>query len=337
MQDFVQAPFELQFLFDDGHEHVDTDRDPHLSLHGVVGRAVESLDPQMLFDPLEEQLDLPAALVESRDRERRQREVVGQEHEPSFALHVVERDPPQRFGVEPRRLGAGQHDRLIAPQAGRLVDRPTRASRAVEVPLAARHEERGTGCKAMQAFEIDIASIHHVEGARFDRQFVEHGHSVHFPVGNMHKTRNVAAEVQERMQLDGSLAAAKLGPGEQAQAPVDRRGVERVDRLLKIDGQRFLFVQLPRPANQHLREIGIDSPIVGAIRIGQRAARNLATKTRVIQLRSQSAKAGLDVPQAFSKGKLREPQAQKLIATRKASLPMIASILADTSVELAPR
>jgi hypothetical protein len=35
-----------------------------LRFHGIVRRAVELFDPEMLLDPFEEQLDLPAALVE---------------------------------------------------------------------------------------------------------------------------------------------------------------------------------------------------------------------------------------------------------------------------------
>src|SRR4030067_2550525 len=71
LQNVVQAPFDPQFLFYDGHQHVDADRDPYLCLHGVVARTVESFDAQMLLDPLEEQLDLPTALGDPRERERR--------------------------------------------------------------------------------------------------------------------------------------------------------------------------------------------------------------------------------------------------------------------------
>jgi hypothetical protein len=38
-----------------------------LGLHGILGCAIESLDPEMLFDPLEEQLDLPTAAVQLYD------------------------------------------------------------------------------------------------------------------------------------------------------------------------------------------------------------------------------------------------------------------------------
>jgi hypothetical protein len=63
----------------DCHQHVNRDRDPDLSSHGVVRVAVKSRDPQVLLDPLEEQLDLPAFSVQLGDAKRREVEVVRDE------------------------------------------------------------------------------------------------------------------------------------------------------------------------------------------------------------------------------------------------------------------
>jgi hypothetical protein len=48
---------------------MDGDGDPDLDPHRVRGSAIEGFDAQMLFDPFEEQFDLPAAAVELRDRQ----------------------------------------------------------------------------------------------------------------------------------------------------------------------------------------------------------------------------------------------------------------------------
>ena len=64
-------------LLENGHEHVDRDRDPDLRLHRVGRDAEEGFDLQALLDPLEEELDLPSAAVEMKDRECREGEVVG--------------------------------------------------------------------------------------------------------------------------------------------------------------------------------------------------------------------------------------------------------------------
>jgi hypothetical protein len=225
---------------------------------------------------------------------------------------------------------------LIASQAGSFVHRAALAARAVEVPFAAGHKEGTALREAVEALEIDVAPVHHIEGARLDRQQVENRHVVHFSVGNMHETRNAAAQIEQRVQLDGSLLAAKLGPREQAQAEVDGRRVEGIDSLIQVHGERLANVQLAGSANQHLRKIGIDSPIVNAVGIGQRAPRNLAAKAGVVQFRSQGVETRLDVPQAFAKRKLRESQAQKLIATRETALTTMAVIPPDTGVEFVP-
>ena len=58
---------QVQPLFDDGDQHVSGDRSPCLCLYCVFGRSKERLDTQMLFDPFEEQLDLPALFVKCAD------------------------------------------------------------------------------------------------------------------------------------------------------------------------------------------------------------------------------------------------------------------------------
>jgi hypothetical protein len=52
-----------------------------LAFHRIFGSAVEGFDRQMLFDPLEEDFDLPAAFVEFRNCDGRQGKIVGQKDE----------------------------------------------------------------------------------------------------------------------------------------------------------------------------------------------------------------------------------------------------------------
>ncbi len=62
LQNLTHTPLTFQLLAHDGHQYVDTDRHPHLRLHRVLARAVETFDAQVLFDPLEEQFRLPAMM-----------------------------------------------------------------------------------------------------------------------------------------------------------------------------------------------------------------------------------------------------------------------------------
>ncbi len=65
----------MEPLLDDGNQHIHRDGGPDLGLHRILGGPVEGLDPQVLLDPLEEQLDLPPALVELGDGEGRERTI----------------------------------------------------------------------------------------------------------------------------------------------------------------------------------------------------------------------------------------------------------------------
>ena len=110
----VERCLQAQPLPDDRDQHVDRHRDPDLRLHGVLRGPVESLDAQVLLDPLEEQLHLPAALVESTDRQRRQRRLVGEEDQPLACLGIPEADPSQVLWVVAPRDVSVQRDGLIA-------------------------------------------------------------------------------------------------------------------------------------------------------------------------------------------------------------------------------
>ena len=135
LQNCVELRRKPQPLADNGDQQVSGHRDPHLGLHRVFGGAVERLDAQVLLDPLEEQLDLPAASIKIGDGLGRELEVVGQEHQSLVSFGIQVADAPQRRGVAldgvepPRRHG------LIALHSGLFVHRMRSIPAKPEVPL----------------------------------------------------------------------------------------------------------------------------------------------------------------------------------------------------------
>ncbi len=91
---------------------------------------------------------------------------------------------------------AGQHDGLVADQTGGTVDGTRIAAAGLHIPLRARNEETSGIIEPPQAFEIDIASIHHIESARFGHQMIEDFYVMHFAVADEDKRRNVAAQIE---------------------------------------------------------------------------------------------------------------------------------------------
>ena len=97
MQHLVKALFQAVFLFRDGDQQIRADRRPDLAADGILGTTVKIPDAQVLFDPFEEQFDLPAPSVKIANHLGLQLEVIGQEYQGAFALRVAEVNPSQRL------------------------------------------------------------------------------------------------------------------------------------------------------------------------------------------------------------------------------------------------
>ena len=59
----------MKLLFDNGNQHVSGEGASDLRIHRIFADVDETLDAQILLDPLEEQFDLPAALVKRGNRQ----------------------------------------------------------------------------------------------------------------------------------------------------------------------------------------------------------------------------------------------------------------------------
>ena len=61
LQNCVKRLLEPELFFEDCDQDINGNGDPNLSLNAVGRGAEEPFDAQVLFDPFEEQLDLPSA------------------------------------------------------------------------------------------------------------------------------------------------------------------------------------------------------------------------------------------------------------------------------------
>ena len=334
LQDFVQRMLHIQLLTNDRHEDVNADRNPDLGLHRVRRRPIKRLDPQMLLDPAKEQFDLPTTSVNVRNCQCGQVEVVAQEHQPSARLGIAEDHSTQGIGVEFRCLGTAENDRLIAAHSGRLVHTSGRSPAEVEVAFGTSHEECETQLQAMEATKVEIRSVHHIEGTGFDRQDVEAGDIVGLAMSNPHETRDISTQVDERVKFDRGLVASELGPGEQLQAEIDRRGVQRVGGMLQLNAEVVGLIQSPRLGDQNLSEVGVDPPVSMLVGIGQSAPSDDAAKAGVVEFFLKGVETSFDVSKALAVGQLSEGHAEKLIEAREVASPSVATIASDATVEL---
>src|SRR5665811_302782 len=103
-----------------------------------------------------------------------------------------------------------------------------------QIGFGSRYKKRLCLMQDEPAREVGEATIHDVKAAGFGYQDVEYIDLVHLAVADVDEGWNVAAQVEQRMHLDGSFGGAEARPREDAQAQVDGRGIECVDRLFQL-------------------------------------------------------------------------------------------------------
>ena len=110
-----------------------------------------------------------------------------------------------------------------------------------------------------------------------------------------------------------------------------RRGSGPVPRPSVVRMQRS------RNADQHLRKVGEDTPVVSFVGVGQRGARYAATKAKMVELAAQRTQTRFDIAQTVAISKLRKRHRQILIPTGEAAQPRISAVARHAPSELAVR
>lgn len=145
-----------------------------MSFDRVFGGAEERFDAQMLFDPLEEQLDLPTTAVKLGDGQCRQCEVVGEKDQSLCGLGIFEPYPPEWLIETLARIEDGEYDGLVADQALGSVHFVGVAALDFEIGLGPSDKEAARFAQSTQAFEVDVSAVHDIEGARLGQQLIEY-------------------------------------------------------------------------------------------------------------------------------------------------------------------
>ena len=145
---------------------------------------------------------------------------------------------------------------------------------------------------------------------------------MHFAVCNAYKRGNIAVQVKQGMHLYRAFAPAKFRPRKQGEAEVDGGRIESIESVVQIHADRISDMKRSGDADQVLREIGEDAPVVGFVGVSQSGSRDPAAESHVVQLVADRSQTRLDVAKAFAIGELSEGHRQKLVPTRQ--LPMVA-------------
>ena len=288
----------------------------------------------MLFDPFEEQLDLPALPIQIGNHSGGQVGIVGQEDQ-SLAIVVARLDTSNGARVGLGRCIQRQRSDLIEDDvAVGTVHKSRVASLEFGVALGSCDKESTLTVDSMESGEIEVAPIHQVEGIALDQQVVEYIDLVQFAVADVNETGDVAAQIEQRMHLHCSLGSTKWSPRVQRQTKVDGGRIECVNGCRQIDAKRLVHIKRTGDADQVLAQVGINLPGPRRIGMSQGVARDrLAAEAQSIQSRRLRAQIDLNIAQRLSVGELSKGHRQELIEAREVLNLVIALVPSHASAK----
>jgi hypothetical protein len=337
LQKSVERKLQGQPLLDDRDKRVNCDGHPDLGPDGILRRPVKRFNPQVLFDPTEEQFDLPAELIELSDHQRGQKKIIRQESQVAVIFPIIKANSPKRLGIIGFRFRAGQNDRLIRGQVHGFIYGSRRDSTRLEIRLGPDDEKNTILMKSVEPGKVQIPSIHEIEGAGFERQLVEDPHIIRFSIRHMDKSGDRSTQVEERMELDSAFPLAEKGPGEKREAQVDRGRIESVNRVLEIQSEIFVLIESTGFGDEDSGEVGEDSPVARFVGMGQIVARDVAANAHVVEPVFHGSQTGYDIAKAFPVGQLGESQAEELVEAREGFDFVIPAVSLDAFPKLVKR
>jgi len=151
--------------FDPGQQQVGTHGNPDLRQYRIPGGADKGLDLEVLFDAFEEQLDLPACLVDVGDGLGRQMEIVGQKDVVLSGPGIAVADTTQRdrAGIG---LGAGDENALVTGQPFGFDGIAALNNTVSGVALLPGDKENIFVIQGIKPSVVDIGTIHDDDAVR---------------------------------------------------------------------------------------------------------------------------------------------------------------------------
>jgi hypothetical protein len=207
----------------------------------------------------------------------------------------------------------------------------------IEVAFGPGYKECRVLCEPVEASKVDVATVHDIDCGWFEDQLIQEGDIVNFPMSDTDHARNRASQVHLGVKFDGAFVLSKRGPWKKGETQIDGRGIQGVSRLVELQSEIFVRIQLSGHSDQHMSEVCVDAPIPFFVGIGQRASRNSAPDPCVIKLGLHRSQACFDIAKALPISQLSEGHAKELIETRKVSSPVFALIPVDAFLEFVSR
>ena len=113
----------------------------------------------------------------------------------------------------------------------------------------------------IEAAEVDVATVHHVDGSRLGKQHIKRVDIMQLAVRDVNETRDVAAQIKQSVHLHGGFGRTKPCPREHRQAQIDGRRIQCIDGVAKVYAQALTGIESPSLRDESVGELRVDPPV----------------------------------------------------------------------------
>ena len=310
---------------------------PNLDAEGVFAGADEGLDGQVLLEGLEEQLYLPALLVDGGDGGGAELQQVGEQDDLPLVFGIPYHRAAQKAGTVRPSLEASKANDLIGEDVAILREFAFLDHFKRGVVLQAGHEENAGHAPASKQGVIDIAAIDGHNRTGIQAEGVGQFDVAAFGFGEQDIGGQVVVMIQQDVGLDATLSAAEPGPRKQTQAERDGGGVQAEEFVLEaklvLAGAQGM---LPAEAGQYRKEEFLEqrrrAVFVG---VGQGGATGRFGDSHMHQASEAAPQAIANLTQRIRASELAEQHGDELGPAGKALGGTLGGVLLDQCGELA--
>lgn len=162
----------MRLPFNDSDQQMGGHGARYLRHHRVFAGSKKVPDAQVLLDPFEDQLHLPAALIQRAHGQWGQRGIVGQKHPCPVRLGIFESEAPQMLGkvigdVNAVELNGQDNSARGSVDPGRV------HAAGVHAAFGSRRRGRSRLMQIEESAEVRTTPVHHVKSRRLYWQDIE--------------------------------------------------------------------------------------------------------------------------------------------------------------------
>ena len=311
------------------HDQIGADGRPDLGFDGIDASPIKCLDSKMLFDPFEEQFNLPPAFVIICDLFGVAVGNIGKKDNILIVFGIDKMDATKIVRIMIFGLVTGKPNNLIALQSCVSVDWSRGFPIKLQILFGPHDKSTANLMHLIQSLEVNVCTIHDINTTGVNRNQIQNVHIVSSTIGYVNERRNRAFYIHKSMKLNSSLMLAKFSPREQRQTQIDGGRIQGIDRLGNRIQIPIFYMKAKGLVDENHGQFMIDLP--GTVGIGSRQGitSHIGSDAHMVTSLTEGIQRGGQISQTFTEGELSEAQAKKLSPACKFLYTIISFVLGN--------